>query len=178
MTYGDTVVYSLTRQSAFHCPTSLLKTKYSTKRSDTELDVFRPTNKHFTTMTYSLLLTGYRPTITHLTFDPHRAILHPTTESKSPENASWLEPSLAKPDVLYTLSEVPEGKVYSLRLKEGEVEITGEAETKGEEPAHSALRCVWASYLTSLAGLLPGFLRPSQGHISNMDAVSSSGRRR
>jgi hypothetical protein len=87
-------------------------------------------------MSYSLLATGYRPTISHLTFDPSRAIINVEAESKAPENASWLEPSLAKQGVMYVTSELPEGKVYSLSLKEGEVEITGEAETKGEEPAH------------------------------------------
>lgn len=87
-------------------------------------------------MSYSLLATGYRPTITHLTFDPTKATIKSEAESKAPENASWLEPSLAKQGVLYVTSELPEGKVHSLRLKEGEVEITGEAKTAGEEPAH------------------------------------------
>jgi len=88
-------------------------------------------------MSYSILGSGYRPNITLFSFDSASAKIHKVSDSKAPENASWLEPG--KEGVIYSTSEVPDGEVYSLKLKGEELEITGKRSTKGEEPAHGTL---------------------------------------
>lgn len=86
-------------------------------------------------MSYQILASGYRPSISFLEFDSSSAKLKKVSDSKAPENASWLEPG--KDGVVYSTSEVPKGEVYSLKLQGEEVKITGSKSTKGEEPAHS-----------------------------------------
>ena len=86
------------------------------------------------TMSYNIIGSGYRPDITLFSFDSTSAKIHKVSDSKAPENASWLEPG--KEGVIYSTSEVPDGEVYSLKLKGEELEITGKRSTKGEEPAH------------------------------------------
>lgn len=85
-------------------------------------------------MSYHILASGYRPSISLLSFDSSSAKLHKVSDSKAPENASWIEP--AKNGVIYATSEVPDGEVYSLKLQGEEVKITGKKSAKGEEPAH------------------------------------------
>lgn len=87
-------------------------------------------------MSYNILGSGYRSNITLFSFDSASAKIHTISDSKAPENASWLEPG--KEGVIYSTSEVPNGEVYSLKLKGEELEITGKRSTKGEEPAHGA----------------------------------------
>lgn len=86
-------------------------------------------------MSYQILASGYRPSISLLEFDSTSAKLKKVSDSKAPENASWLEPG--KNGIVYSTSEVPKGEVYSLKLQGEEVKITGSKSTKGEEPAHS-----------------------------------------
>ena len=85
-------------------------------------------------MSYNILGSGYRPNITLFSFDSTSAKIHKVSDSKAPENASWLEPG--KEGVIYSTSEVPNGEVYSLKLQGEDLEITGKRSTKGEEPAH------------------------------------------
>lgn len=85
-------------------------------------------------MSYDILGSGYRPNITLFSFDSTSAKIHKVSDSKAPENASWLEPG--KEGVFYSTSEVPKGEVFSLKLQGEELEITGKRSTKGEEPAH------------------------------------------
>lgn len=85
-------------------------------------------------MSYNILGSGYRPNITLFSFDSTSAKIHKVSDSKAPENASWLEPG--KNGVIYSTSEVPKGEVFSLKLQGEELEITGKRSTKGEEPAH------------------------------------------
>jgi len=85
-------------------------------------------------MSYNILGSGYRPNITLFSFDSASAKIHKVSDSKAPENASWLEPG--KEGVFYSTSEVPKGEVFSLKLQGEELEITGKRSTKGEEPAH------------------------------------------
>jgi 6-phosphogluconolactonase (cycloisomerase 2 family) len=94
-------------------------------------------HKHITKptiMSYNILGSGYRPNITLFSFDSTSAKIHKVSDSKAPENASWLEPS--SNGVIYSTSELPKGEVYSLKLQGEEVKITGKRSTKGEEPAH------------------------------------------
>jgi 6-phosphogluconolactonase (cycloisomerase 2 family) len=88
-------------------------------------------------MSYNILGSGYRPNITLFSFDSTSAKIHKVSDSKAPENASWLEPG--KEGVIYSTSEVPNGEVYSLKLQGEDLEITGKRSTKGEEPAHGML---------------------------------------
>jgi len=88
-------------------------------------------------MSYNILGAGYRPNITLFSFDSTSAKIHKVSDSKAPENASWLEPG--KEGVIYSTSEIPDGEVYSLKLQGEELEITGKRSTKGEEPAHGTL---------------------------------------
>ena len=43
-------------------------------------------------MSYNILGSGYRPNITLFSFDSTSAKIHKVSDSKAPENASWLEP--------------------------------------------------------------------------------------
>jgi hypothetical protein len=85
-------------------------------------------------MSYNILGSGYRPNITLFSFDSTSAKIHKVSDTKAPENASWLEPG--KNGVIYSTSEVPKGEVYSLKLQGEDLETTGKRSTKGEEPAH------------------------------------------
>lgn len=85
-------------------------------------------------MSYQILASGYRPSISLLSFEASSAKLKKVSDSPAPENASWLEPGAN--GVIYSTSEVPEGEVYSLKLQGEEVKITGKKSAKGEEPAH------------------------------------------
>lgn len=91
-------------------------------------------------MSYNILGSGYRANITLFSFDSTSAKIHKVSDSKAPENASWLEPG--KEGVFYSTSEVPKGEVFSLKLQGEELEITGKRSTKGEEPAHGTFHDV------------------------------------
>lgn len=87
-------------------------------------------------MSYQILASGYRPSISLLNFDSASAKLHTVSDSKAPEHCSWIEPSTKTNGVFYSTSEVPQGEVYSLKLQGEEIKITGKKSAKGEEPAH------------------------------------------
>lgn len=87
-------------------------------------------------MSYQLLASGYRPSISLLNFDSSSAKLHKVSDSKAPENASWIEPG--KDGVIYSTSEIPKGEVFSLKLQGEEIKITGKKSANGEEPCHGA----------------------------------------
>lgn len=87
-------------------------------------------------MSYQILASGYRASISLLNFDSSSAKLHKVSDSKAPENASWIEPG--KDGVVYATSEVPQGEVFSLKFQGEEVKITSKRSAKGEEPAHGA----------------------------------------
>ncbi|WVQ78407.1 hypothetical protein IAT38_000493 [Cryptococcus sp. DSM 104549] len=94
-------------------------------------------------MTYSLLVGGYRPSYSILSFDPSASSqnIKLLSDSAAPENASWIEPTRNKKleDVLYSISEAGDGKAVSLKLGgEGagrKVEVTAERGTGGG-PCH------------------------------------------
>ncbi|WVR05152.1 hypothetical protein IAU60_002164 [Kwoniella sp. DSM 27419] len=93
-------------------------------------------------MSYSLLVGGYRPDFSILSFDPSTAQVKVAQDSKAPEKASWIEAGpdgdLASSRNIYSISEVPDaGKAISLRLNKSDnkIEVTGERDTHGA-PAH------------------------------------------
>jgi hypothetical protein len=87
-------------------------------------------------MSYSILGAGYRPNLTIFSFDSTSAKIHKVSDSKAPENASWIEPAVGGNGILYSTSEIPKGEVFSLKLQGEQVEITGKRSSNGEEPAH------------------------------------------
>ncbi|WVW82981.1 hypothetical protein I302_104997 [Kwoniella bestiolae CBS 10118] len=92
-------------------------------------------------MSYTILVSGYRPTYTLLSFDPSTAKLKIISDSKAPEKASWIEPAseqhnpLQASRTLYSISETEKGLAVSLQLKDDTIEITSQKETHGG-PAH------------------------------------------
>jgi 6-phosphogluconolactonase (cycloisomerase 2 family) len=107
---------------------------YSFSSFSSSITLVDTVTTHTIKMSYNILGSGYRPNITLFSFDSTSAKIHKVSDSKAPENASWLEPG--KEGVIYSTSEVPNGEVYSLKLQGEELEITGKRSTKGEEPAH------------------------------------------
>lgn len=99
-------------------------------------------------MPYRLLASGYRPTISLISFDPQgqgegQGKIDVLSDTKAPENASWLELALKKNEkgeqVVYTISEDEEkGSAFSCVMKGAKVEFTGEERTNGA-PAHGEL---------------------------------------
>ncbi|WWC69366.1 uncharacterized protein I206_103305 [Kwoniella pini CBS 10737] len=91
--------------------------------------------------TYQILVSGYRDTYTILSFDPSTSKIKIVSDSKAPEKASWIEPAskqhnpLQSNRVLYSISEVDKGLAVSLNLKDDQIEITSQKETRGS-PAH------------------------------------------
>jgi hypothetical protein len=93
------------------------------------------------TQTYHLLVSGYRPNFSYLSFEPSTAKIKVLKDSPAPSKAGWLEQSITTPGVYYSLKEDPEdGEAVSIKVdEEGTVEITGRRKTNGA-PAHSKLR--------------------------------------
>ena len=120
-------------------------------------------------MVYKLLLSGYRPAFTIVTFDPSAGTIKLVSESPAPKAASWIEPGKTDPKltnssgshVFYTTGKSSsdgqggegfrtdkdgnKGFMVSLEVKGDEVRITGQKETFGG-PAHSKcglfIRCM------------------------------------
>ena len=93
-------------------------------------------------MTYSLLLGGYRSSISLASFDPSTAKLKLLSDSRAPKNASWIEaastPATKSADgnqVFYSLSEDEKGVAFGLELNGEQVHFTQERVTHGI-PAH------------------------------------------
>ncbi|WVQ80284.1 hypothetical protein IAT38_002389 [Cryptococcus sp. DSM 104549] len=100
---------------------------------------------------YKLMVVGYRPTYTILTFDPTTAKLKTlssppikliSSSIPDPQKSTWVEVSSAKTEdgsqTLYSVPEKPSGGALAVSLKvteEGEVEVTSEREFEGG-PVH------------------------------------------
>ncbi|WWD01293.1 hypothetical protein V866_008236 [Kwoniella sp. B9012] len=90
---------------------------------------------------YTILVSGYRPTYTILSFDPSTAKIKIISDSPAPEKASWIEPAsqqhnpLQANRTLYSISETEKGLAVSLNLNDDKIEITSQKETHGG-PAH------------------------------------------
>jgi hypothetical protein len=91
---------------------------------------------------------SYRDTIALLSFSPSTGAstagqIRTVAESPTPKNTSWIERSVDKPNTLYSISEDPQGKVFSLKLvAEGErvaMQVTAVRDINGA-PAH--LHCL------------------------------------
>jgi 6-phosphogluconolactonase (cycloisomerase 2 family) len=87
-------------------------------------------------MSYNILASGYRPNLTVFNFDSTSAKIHKVSDSKAPENASWIEPAVGGNGIVYATSEIPNGEVFSLKFQGDDLEITGKRSSNGEEPAH------------------------------------------
>ncbi|KAL0254053.1 hypothetical protein I308_101432 [Cryptococcus tetragattii IND107] len=84
---------------------------------------------------YTLLVGGYRPNYSLISFDPSSAQLKVISDCPAPENASWVEPaSLSEVKdgsrIFYSLSE-SQGKAVSLKVDGEEVAVTSERDTHG-----------------------------------------------
>lgn len=97
---------------------------------------------------YCLAAGGYRDTIALLSFSPPTGAgtaghIKTIAESPTPRNTSWIERSVDKPNTLYSISEDPRGKVFSLKLvaegEQVEMQVTAVRDINGA-PAH--LHCL------------------------------------
>lgn len=84
---------------------------------------------------YTLLVGGYRPNYTLISFDPSSAQLKVISNCPAPENASWVEPASLSEEkdgsrIFYSLSE-SQGKAVSLKIDGEEGTVTSERDTHG-----------------------------------------------
>ena len=109
---------------------------------------------------YNLLIGGYGPHVSYVSFDPSTAKLKVHKESPTPKAPSWIDPSTPLPalktadggQAFYTISEVDDGIAISLELNGGEAKVTGKVKAFGS-PAHSMFSVMF--YVTGTGGLIP-----------------------
>lgn len=84
---------------------------------------------------YTLLVGGYRPNYSLISFDPTSAQLKVISDSPAPEDASWVEPASLSEEkdgsrIIYSLSE-SKGKAVSLKVEGEKVTVVSERDTHG-----------------------------------------------
>lgn len=84
---------------------------------------------------YTLLVGGYRPNYSLISFEPTSAQLKVISDSPAPEDASWVEPASLSEEkdgsrIIYSLSE-SKGKAVSLKVEGEKVTVVSERDTHG-----------------------------------------------
>ena len=117
---------------------------------------------------YNLLIGGYGPYVSYVSFDPSTAKLKVHKESPTPKAPSWIDPCAPLPALktaegghaFYTISEVEEGIAISLELNGEEAKVTGKVKAHGS-PAHGrfAVMCStdwWTNNMLAVHALKDG----------------------
>ena len=102
---------------------------------------------------YNILMGGYGPHVSYVTFDPSTAKIKVLKESPTPSKPSWIDPCVPLSalkvsgggQAFYTISEVDDGTAVSLELNGEEAKVTGKVKAHGS-PAHGESLRQWAPF--------------------------------